>query len=444
MSSYVMLCYVVLCCVNSSHVSLYLSQSIKQYFPSHKKTYSRSYMSTTKRSQDHSSNEHHRVKRTKLLDNDTNDDDDAEATTGMGRLEFEALQQYREFEDKLITDRAEAIRTGDINIVINSLDNVNGLFSKVNGSKNNGLFAHDAKAIVNISELAQISVRNLKFGDTRSLINIDDITNYFKRYMLKEYFKLNRIKEEESSADNLLSSMELTNDENEDNDGANTRNNNKLRQNVMKKNYLKQFNRYDQFNEFNWFRMGALFENFSSMPITVDHLSGPFALEKKIRAPIVRKRRVEPVGKLTKAEVVTQENLKTKEPTTPEQVKRIFKILQKKIGQSNNNNNSINLFEFIIDPNSFCRTVENLFYTSFLIKEGRLELIENESDGFPSIRIKENVRSNDSANNEIEKQKRLNKHQNHIIFQIDMPTWKKLIEKFSITESFIPSFSDNN
>lgn len=38
----------------------------------------------------------------------------------------------------------------------------------------------------------------------------------------------------------------------------------------------------------------------------------------------------------------------------------------------------IDYFEFVIDPNSFARTVENMFHMSFLIKEGFANLFQDD------------------------------------------------------------------
>ena len=37
-------------------------------------------------------------------------------------------------------------------------------------------------------------------------------------------------------------------------------------------------------------------------------------------------------------------------------------------------------FSFILDPDSFGRTVENMFYASFLIKEGKAKIYYKEND----------------------------------------------------------------
>ena len=149
---------------------------------------------------------------------------------------------------------------------------------------------------------------------------------------------------------------------------------------------LQQFDRYDQFGQFNWFKMGMLFQSISKSPLTVDHLLGPFAAEKKVRAPSQRVRTQDAVGQAKTADRVTGDSLSsTQEATTPELVKRCFKILTDKIGYK-----QINLFKFIIDPQSFAKSVENLFYTSFLIKEGKI-VLEEDADGYPAIRRKDKL-----------------------------------------------------
>ena len=45
----------------------------------------------------------------------------------------------------------------------------------------------------------------------------------------------------------------------------------------------------------------------------------------------------------------------------------------------------VSLFRFVINPHSFGQSVENMFYTSFLIKEGRFG-VEFDSRGLPTLR----------------------------------------------------------
>jgi len=47
-------------------------------------------------------------------------------------------------------------------------------------------------------------------------------------------------------------------------------------------------------------------------------------------------------------------------------------------------NGPVNLFRFVTNPNDFAQSVENLFYLSFLIRDGECAL-EIEEDGEPVI-----------------------------------------------------------
>ncbi|CAI4037801.1 hypothetical protein SMKI_04G1350 [Saccharomyces mikatae IFO 1815] len=351
------------------------------------------------------------------------------------QLEFKVLQGYRDLESDMHKGRAHVARTGDIGVAMDNLDAVDSLFNKVIGIKNNGLFAHDARAMVSISELAHISVRNLKFDDSRSIVNLEDIVNSLKRYMLKEHFKVNYIIENRNDLALGTDNQPLIN-QREENDGDDDHTDNatsSFKATSIRHSYLQQFSHYNEFSQFNWFRMGALYNAVSKDAPIADHLLGPFSVEKKPKVLTQRRRNNDQIGEKITAEKITQNSLNsTQQETTPEQVKKCFKKLSKKIGPEG----SINLFKFIIDPNSFSRSIENLFYTSFLIKEGKL-LMEDDEEGLPTIKIKQSISHTDVRSREIEKQRRRGAHQNHIIFQMDMSTWRKLIEKYNITSSFL-------
>lgn len=46
---------------------------------------------------------------------------------------------------------------------------------------------------------------------------------------------------------------------------------------------------------------------------------------------------------------------------------------------------NVNLFKFIINPQDFGQSVENLFYLSFLIRDGKCAFFADEDTGEPVI-----------------------------------------------------------
>ncbi|KAE8152015.1 putative nuclear protein Qri2/Nse4 [Aspergillus avenaceus] len=87
------------------------------------------------------------------------------------------------------------------------------------------------------------------------------------------------------------------------------------------------------------------------------------------------------------------------------------------------------LFNFCINPRSFGQSVENLFYVSFLVRDGSVG-ISVDSRQLPTLHT-----AKPYAPSEAQK-KGIQKHQ--AIFSLDFETWQDLIEAYAIKESIIP------
>ncbi|SPN99794.1 related to NSE4 Nuclear protein that plays a role in the function of the Smc5p-Rhc18p DNA repair complex [Cephalotrichum gorgonifer] len=86
----------------------------------------------------------------------------------------------------------------------------------------------------------------------------------------------------------------------------------------------------------------------------------------------------------------------------------------------------VDLMRFVINPRSFGQSVENIFYVSFLIKDGKVA-VELDEHGIPSV---EPVDENDAQD-----AGRRTKHQ--AVFSLDMDTWRDIIATLDIKEPMI-------
>jgi non-structural maintenance of chromosomes element 4 len=57
---------------------------------------------------------------------------------------------------------------------------------------------------------------------------------------------------------------------------------------------------------------------------------------------------------------------------------------RQRVWQNSEGEAAVSLFDFAINPRSFGQTVENMFYISFLIREGNVKVVED-SDGLPLL-----------------------------------------------------------
>lgn len=94
----------------------------------------------------------------------------------------------------------------------------------------------------------------------------------------------------------------------------------------------------------------------------------------------------------------------------------------------------VSLFQFAINPHSFGQTIENLFYISFLVKDGYVAL-DTDDDGLPTLRCTQPRTAGEM------REKGATRHQ--AIFSLDFKTWRKLIAAFDITEPLITHRKDD-
>lgn len=124
-------------------------------------------------------------------------------------------------------------------------------------------------------------------------------------------------------------------------------------------------------------------------PATTDFLLGPLSVTKKARVFKARRAGLkrDNANLVRPVEVVQGESSKEKEngATMIALVKGIYDLLKDVLRKNPKYvDDGIGLFKFVVNPHSFGQTVENIFYLSFLVKDGFVAFMENE-DGLPVL-----------------------------------------------------------
>lgn len=90
----------------------------------------------------------------------------------------------------------------------------------------------------------------------------------------------------------------------------------------------------------------------------------------------------------------------------------------------------MSFFDFVVDPHSFPRTVENIFHVSFIIRDG-FARIRLDQDRLPII---EPV--NNEENEEIDQNTQI---RNQGIIALSYRDWEEIVRTFEISEPVITS-----
>lgn len=214
----------------------------------------------------------------------------------------------------------------------------------------------------------------------------------------------------------------------------------------------------------NWHVLGehACFPN-NRRPTAPSFLLGPLSVEKRVRAIQRRatQRRDQPAAASRPQELREADLEKNEASNLTSQCKQIRDLLHavsdagqqsveaggsEDMGEdearalfSNNNlamNWEVPLLKFALNPHSFGQTVENLFYISFLVKDGFVSVNVDPDSGFPTLRPQE-PKSADDARAAGEK-----KHQD--IFSMDYKSWQIFKSTMRIREPLIPHRQEEN
>jgi hypothetical protein len=199
-------------------------------------------------------------------------------------------------------------------------------------------------------------------------------------------------------------------------------------------------------------------------PPTASFLLGPLSVQKKVRTTQRRAtQRRAPVGPATRPQEVKEgditqsensnlthlvkgikskleEHIETAAEAASEEIEAIPEderteedysaaFARHRVAQTPDDEAAVHLFDFAINPKSFGQTVENLFYISFLVREGTAQIVKDD-DGLPLLAP--------AAPRGVSEQRDQGAQKHQAVFSIDHPTWLMFIDAYGITKSLIP------
>ncbi|KAJ9055427.1 hypothetical protein DSO57_1004285 [Entomophthora muscae] len=172
----------------------------------------------------------------------------------------------------------------------------------------------------------------------------------------------------------------------------------------------------------NWNKLGALATKAMNRVPTTDFMLGPLNIKSRIRKRMTKVREAAVVTKVVRPQQVVQSDLNMQENDTTANVQMLYSLIEK--------NGPYKLFEFVINPYSFGQSVENLFYLSFLIRDGKARITNQNGE---LVLDRATPPTQDDFSSGVQKKQ--------IVMELDSFVWAKLIKMYKIESPIIPDRS---
>ncbi|XP_033005396.1 non-structural maintenance of chromosomes element 4 homolog A [Lacerta agilis] len=176
-----------------------------------------------------------------------------------------------------------------------------------------------------------------------------------------------------------------------------------------------------------WIKLGQEAMKYFRRAPVFHCMLGTFTADPPVERPRVERQRKKPGSKEEGRAMPAQLNKmeESHEEATEKEVERILGLLQ--AYHREDPNNPISFLEFVTDPDSFARTVENMFHVSFLIRDG-LAGIKLDQDKLPVI---EPLTPEEDNDQDAQARKQA-------VITMSYQEWENIVRNFEISQPMIP------
>jgi len=188
----------------------------------------------------------------------------------------------------------------------------------------------------------------------------------------------------------------------------------------------------------NFRRIGRRVQHAYGRPVAFNYLYGSLDVQPKVMKETKARQSRRATG-VDLSQLATQT---AKTPTNPETAASLTEmlvnstLLQLEDAYEVNDRNPISYFNFVLDPQSFTKSVENMFHFSFLVKEGKASFrLDDDGRGLPFVAPLKISKKSTLVKGQKDENDAEERHQ--AIISLAYDDWEDLIEQLDIDRAMV-------